>query len=144
MNGLAEKVFESEAKLGFFVTVFDDDGRVDAEAPFGGLAFVDGAGAGDDDGVIRNDERAIAFGADDLTVDDVIDRCSAGESGSCGEDGSFADDGAFVDAAVSADEDIVFQDDGAGVDGFEDAADLGCRAEVNAFADLGTAADESV
>lgn len=141
---LAEQVFEGEAELGFFVAVLDDDGSVDAEAPLGGFAFLDGAGAGDDDGVFWNDEGAVAFGADDGSVDDVVDGSAAGEDGSGGEDGALADDGAFVNAAVSADEDIVFKDDGIGVDGLENAADLGCGAEVDMLADLGATADEGV
>ena len=105
---------------------------------------MDGSGAGDNDGVFRNDERAVALGADDGSVDDVVDGSAAGEDGSGGEDGALTDDGALVNAAIAADEDIVLKDDRIGVDGFEDAADLGCSAQVDTLADLRAATDEGV
>ncbi len=83
-------------------------------------------------------------GAEHVAVDEIEDRGAAGEDGSGGEHRALADDGAFVDAAVAADQHIVFNDDGAGVDRLEHAADLRRGAQVHALADLRAGADQGV
>src|SRR6202034_4152693 len=79
---LAEQVFEGCAQVGFFVAVLDDDRRVEAEAPLCAFAAGDGAGAGNDDGVGRDDERKLFGGADYGAVDEIEDGSAAGEDGS--------------------------------------------------------------
>ncbi len=76
---------------------------------------------------------SIGGGAKDVAIDEIEDRSAAGEDGARREHSAGANDGAFVDAAVAADEDVVFNHDGTGVDGLENAADLGGGAEVNAL-----------
>src|SRR6185436_11654838 len=51
---------------------------------------------------------------------------------------------AFVDAAVAADEDVVFDDDGARVHRLEHATDLRSRADVHALTHLGARANEGM
>ena len=41
--GSAQQVFEGCSEIGFLVAVFDDDGRVEAEAPFAALSSGDRA-----------------------------------------------------------------------------------------------------
>jgi hypothetical protein len=139
-----QNVFEGCAEVGFFVAVLHDHWRVYAEAPLGGFALCDGAGAGNDDCGGGNDEWLVSGGAQDCSVDEVEDRSAAGEDGSSGENCAFADDGALVNASVAANEDVVFNDDGTGVDGLEDATDLCCSTEMDTFADLRAGANEGV
>src|SRR6185437_14606863 len=117
---------------------------VDAEAPFFSLSLVHGAGAGHDDGGFRNDERPVTIGAEDFAIHHVVDRGSAGEDGSSSQHRAFANDGAFIHAAVAADQYVIFEDDGSGVDGLEDASDLRGGAEMNAATYLGAASYERV
>ena len=77
-------------------------------------------------------------------MDEVEDGSAAGEDGSGGQDRAAADDGSLVDAGVAADQHVVFNDYGAGVDGLQDAADLGGGAEVDALADLGAGANQGM
>ena len=79
-----------------------------------------------------------------VAVDEIEDGSAAGEDGSGGEHRAFAHDGALVDAAVAADEHVVFNDHGAGVDRLEHAADLRRGAQVDALADLRAGADQRV
>ena len=60
------------------------------------------------------------------------------------ENGALLDHGAFVDAAIAADENIVFHNDGNGADGFENAADLRSSGDVTVLADLRAAANQGV
>ena len=108
------------------------------------FALANGARARDNDGVGRNDERSVGGGFDGGAIDEIEDWCAAREDGARGEDCPGADDGSFVDSAVSANEDVVFNDHGAGVDGLEYAADLGGSAKVNALANLGAGSDKGV
>ena len=148
METLAQEVFEGSTEIGFFVAVFDDDGSVEGNTPgfCVGMAFAfgDGAGAGDDDSIGRDDEGRLGGRADDGAIDEIEDGGAAREDGAGGEYGAGANDGAFVDSAVAADEDVIFDDDRAGVDGLEDSADLCGGTQVDAFADLRARADQGV
>src|SRR6185437_14578109 len=108
------------------------------------LVFGDGTRPGDDDGVCGDDQGRLVGGANGDAIDEIENGSAAGEEGSGGQDRAGVNDGTFVYAAIAADEDVVLDDDGAGVDGLEDSADLGGGAEVDALADLRTGADESV
>ena len=109
-----------------------------------GFALADGAGAGDDDGILGNDEWSFSAGAEHVAFDEIEERRSAGEDGAGGEHRAFAHQGALVDAAIAADEHIVLNDDRAGVDRLEHTADLRRGAQVHAFADLGAGTDQGV
>ncbi len=54
---------------------------------------------------------------------------------------SFADDEPGRDATASAEGDVVLDDDGCSLDGFEDAADQRVRADFDVRTDLSTRAD---
>src|SRR6202042_44600 len=127
-----------------FITVFHDDGGVDAQAPFMTHSFGDCAGAWDYDGVPRNDQGQVGGCAANCAVDEVEYRGASCEDGSGGENCALTDNGPFVDSAIATDEHFVLDDDRAGVDGLKDAADLRCGAEVDALTDLGAGSDEGV
>src|SRR6185312_16768272 len=116
VNALSKDVFEVGGKIGPFVAILHDDRRVDAEAQgfsgFGG----DGAGAGDDDCARGNDERSVGGRLEDGVVREVVNRSAAGEDDSRSKDGACTDDCAFVNSGVAADENVIFDDDGGGVD----------------------------
>jgi hypothetical protein len=106
------------------------------------FALGNGARAGDDDGLRRDDEWQFRTGTQHVAEDEIKDWGAAGEDGPRGKDSALPHNGALVDAAIAADKDVVFNDDGAGVDGLEHAADLRRGAEVNALANLRAGADE--
>src|SRR6185437_2220217 len=141
---LPQQVFERSAKVGFFVAVLYDHGRVDAEAPLLAFAFVDGARAGHYYCRLGDDQRAIDCGAQHFAAHEIVDGCAAREDGAGGEDRAFADDGCFVDSTVAADENVVFNNDGAGVDRLEHASDLCSGTQVHMLADLRAGTDEGM
>ena len=91
-----------------------------------------------------NDQGLVHGCAQNCAVDEVEYRCASSEDGSGCENCALTDDRPFVDSAIATDEHFVFDDDGAGVDGLKDAADLCCGAEVDALTDLGAGSDEGV
>ena len=129
--------------MGFVVAIFDDEWGVGGEPEFASERGLNGAGTGDDDGALWDMEYAL-LGAKDFFLDEVEDGGGARENGSGGDDDVGVQVRALVDAAVSADESVVFDDDGEGADGFEDAADLRAGGDVAMRADLGATPDESV
>ena len=56
---LAEEVFELGAGAGFGVAVFDDYGAGERESPLFAGGMRDGARAGDDDRILRDDQRLV-------------------------------------------------------------------------------------
>jgi len=73
LHGLAEEVFELDAGRGFGVAIFDDHSAREGESPLFAGGMRNGTGAGDDDGVFRNDEREIIDGGIDGVADEVVD-----------------------------------------------------------------------
>ena len=90
-----------------------------------------GARAGHDDRAFGNDQRLPGRRLDDDAVDQVVDRCGAGEYRARGNHRALLDHGAFVDTGVATHQHIVFDDDGQGADGFEHAANLRGGADVD-------------
>ena len=82
------------------------------------------ARAGDDHRAVRDLQRAVGGAAIDLAAHDVVDRRRSGEHDAGADDGARADDRSFVDAAVAADDDVVFDDHRQVADRLEHAADL--------------------
>src|ERR1700730_3285454 len=74
----------------------------------------------------------------------VVDRRGAVENGAGAKHGAALDHGPFIDAAIPADEDLVFDDDGHGADGLDDTADLAGGGTVTVLTDLGAASHQSV
>ena len=132
---LAQDRFEDDGGGCFIVAIFDDDGGVEAEAVLAGKWRVDGARAGNDDGVFGDVEDAID-GANDGFVDEVVDGSGARDNRAGGDDGAAVDVCALVDPRVSADKCCIFDDDGKCADGFEDATELSGGRNMAVFADL--------
>ena len=106
------------------------------------VALGDGAGAGDDYRVFRNDEGQLVRGAQNGSVYKIEDRSAAGEDGSGGQHGALAHDGSFVDAAIATHQHVVLNDHRAGVHRLQHAADLSRGAQMNPLADLRAGADQ--
>src|SRR5438045_1323930 len=141
---LSQPVFKLDSLIGFFVAVFHNYWSVERDIPFGGSAFRDGTGAGNHYGIFRYFERGVACGAVDFASDQVVERGGAGEYRAGPKHSPGADQRAFEDAAVAAYKDVVFDDDGGGVDGLENASDLGGGAEVDSLADLSAGTDQGM
>ena len=102
-----------DAAVGFLVAILDDDGGVNRESPFLSFSAGDGAGAGHDDGALRDDEAAIwAVSAIDRVFDGVEERGGAREDGSRAEHRAGANLGAFVNAAIATDQGVILDDYG--------------------------------
>src|SRR5580698_1846099 len=107
-----QNVFERSREFGLLVAVFDDDRGVNREPEVLARTVLDSAGTGYNDSPRRDYERHFGRGAQDGVVREVIDWGAACEDGACGEHSLAADDRALIDTGVSADEDVVLDDDG--------------------------------
>src|SRR5436305_6043032 len=141
---LSQPIFELDPLIGFFVAVLHDYWCIEGDIPFGGSAFLDGAGARNDYGVLWNFQRGVERGAVDFASDQIVERGGAGEYRAGPKHSPGADQRAFEDAAVAAYQDVVFDDYRGGVDGLEDASDLGGGAEVDSLADLSAGTDQGM
>src|ERR1700691_512501 len=68
-NALSQEIFERGGEVGFFVAVLDDYRGVSAEAHLPAIARGDGAGAGNDNRALGDDERGLGGGAQHRAVD---------------------------------------------------------------------------
>src|SRR5579884_1557326 len=143
-KSLPQQVFQGEAQLCFFIAVFHNHRRINAQAPLLSFRSGDSACAGDDDCFFRDDKGKIAGRSQDGAVYNVVDRGAAGQDRSGSEHGAFAHDGAFVDTTVAAYEHVILKDDRAGVYRLEHAANLGRSTEMDAFPNLRAASYKRV
>src|SRR6185437_11858164 len=99
---------------------------------------------GYDDGAIGYDERRARGRAVDRLVDEIEHGSTACEDDTGSKHRTTANDRSFVDTAVSANNDVVLDDDWRSVDGFEYAAKLRRGAHVNALTHLRAGSDQRV
>src|SRR5215469_10287830 len=109
-QGLAEEVFELDARAGFGIPIFDDDGAGEGEPPFFADWMGNGAGAWNNNRVFGDDERPIVGSGVDGIANEVINRNGAVQNRAGSENGTALDDGAFVNAGVAADKHPVYND----------------------------------
>src|SRR5438270_9401277 len=78
-------------------------------------------------------ERAVGGPAINLPAYGVVDRRRSSEDNAGADHGSAAHDRPFVNAAVAADDDVVFDDDRQAADRLEHSADLRRRRKMHAL-----------
>src|SRR5713226_1227441 len=86
--GLPQQVFELKLCVGLCVAVLHDDGGVQGEAPILPRIVGDSAGASDDDGVLRDDQRFVFIRGVHLAAQQVVNRRRAVQDGARAEDGA--------------------------------------------------------
>src|SRR5579859_746560 len=147
---LAQQLFQPDGLVGFFVAIFDDDGRVERNSQVFAAAFGYGARTGNHHGAWWNHEwlgffpRRTNFTTINRVANQIVDRSRASENRSRGEHRAVAHDGAFVHAAIAAHQNFVLDNHGQRADGFEHAADLRRGRDVTFFPHLRARADQRV
>ena len=126
------------------IAILHNHRSVERQSPLRGFALGDGARAGHDHRALRHAQRFRRRRAIDLAVHSVEQGRGPRQDHAGSQHGARADLRAFIDAAVSADQHVVFDDHGRCVDRLQHAADLCRRADVDTLAHLGAGTDQRV
>src|ERR1035438_6994728 len=136
---LPQQLFRLRSQIRFIVAILHDDRRIQRQIPISRARRArDGARSRHYHRTFRHDQRMLRTLVVNVPVDDVVERRGPGDDGARTEHGAPLDDGSFVDAAIAADQHVVFDNHGHRTDRLQHAADLRCRAQVNALTDLRT------
>src|SRR3954469_4214889 len=141
---LAEPRLERGSRVGFFVAVFDDHGRLKRNALVLTPIAFHCSRTGNDNGVLWDDQTISRFSAMDGLPFQIVYGRAPCKDHSGADHRAFAHDGSLVHAAVSPDHDVVFDHDWGSVDGFEHPTQLRRGAQMHALTNLSAGTDKRV